>query len=127
MPRGSYMAAGSWLNQQHKDARTCYHCKKPGHIRAKCPELKKKKGNSDKKPSDGKKWYNTNPENKATMTRDGRAFHWYRTCSFGCERWTDRHEPKDCLYKSANADKAKKTEAEDADGTRLLMMDNIGR
>ena len=77
MPHGAYMA-GSRLNQKHKDARTCYNCQKPGHIRANCPDLKKKsKGKSDKKKSDEKRWYNTNSENKATMTRDGKKIHWY--------------------------------------------------
>ena len=41
--------AGLRLNQQHEDAQTCYHCKKPGHIHAKCPDLKKKKGSSETK------------------------------------------------------------------------------
>ena len=82
MPRGAYMV-GSRLNQKHKDARTCYICQKPGHIHANCPDLKKKsKGASDKKKSDEKRWYNTNSENKATMTRDGKTFHWCGTCSY---------------------------------------------
>ena len=123
MPHGTYMA-GSRLNQQHKDARTCYNCKKPGHICAKCPNLKKKKESSETKQSDvKKKWYNMNPDNKTTMTRDGKTFHWCRTCSFGQGRWTDRHEPKDCPYKSANATRARETKAVDADGSGLLMMD----
>ena len=86
MPHGAYMA-GSRLNQTHKDARTCYNCQKPGYIRANCPDLKKKsKGKSDKKKSDEKSWYNTNSENKAIMTRDGKTFHWCGTCSYGRER-----------------------------------------
>ena len=48
MPRGLYMA-GTRLNQKQKDGQVCYHCKKPGHIRAKCPDLKKRKGSSEKK------------------------------------------------------------------------------
>ena len=63
MPRGTYMT-GSRLNQQHKDEQTRYHCKKTGHICAKCPDLKKKKGSSKTKQLDGKKkWYNTNKDN----------------------------------------------------------------
>ena len=65
-----------------------------------------------------------NSDNKATMTRDGKTFHWCVTSSFGRKRWTDsRHKPKDRPYKSANADRAKKMEAEDADRLGLLMMD----
>ena len=78
MPRGTYMA-GLRLNQQHKDERTCYHCKKPGHICAKCPNLKKGKFQSDAK----KIRYNTNKDNKTTMTRDGKTFHWCGMCSYG--------------------------------------------
>ena len=68
MPRGLYMV-GMGLTQNHKDARTCYHCKKPGYICVKCPDLKKKKGSPETKQPDGKKkWYNTNSDNKATMS-----------------------------------------------------------
>ena len=117
MPCGTYMA-GSRLNQENNDACTCYNCKKPGHIRAKCPDLKKKKGSSGTKHSDAKKkWYNTNKDNKTTMTRDVKTFHWCGTCSYGQGRWTERHEPKDCPYKSANATRASETEAVDADGS----------
>ena len=125
MPRGTYMA-GSRLSQQHKDERTCYHCKKPGHICAKSPDLKKKKGSSETKQSDAKKkWYNTKKDNKTTMTRDGKTFHWRGTCFYGRGSWTERHEPKDCPYKSANATRATETAAEDADGSGLLMMDLV--
>ena len=58
MPRGAYMA-GTRLNQKNKDERMCYKCKKPGHIRANCPDLKKKSNKtSSKNTSDEKKWYN---------------------------------------------------------------------
>ena len=71
IPLGAYMA-GSRLNQKHKDEHTCYKCKKPGHISANCPDLKKKsKGTSDRKTSDEKKLYNVNPENNTHMTRNG--------------------------------------------------------
>ena len=123
MPHEMYMA-GSRLIQQHKDAQACYNCKKPGHVCAKCPDLKMKKESSKTKQLDAKKkWHSTNPDNKTTMTRDGKKFHWCGTCSFGRERWTDRHKTKDCPYKSANADRARETEAVDADGLELLMMD----
>ena len=59
------------------------------------------------------------------MTRDGKTFHWCRTCSYGRGRWTERHEPKDCLYKFANATRASETEAVDTDGLGLLMMDLV--
>ena len=127
MPRGAYMA-GSRLNQQHKDERTCYKCKKTGHIHANCPELKNKskksEGKSDRKKSDEKKWYNENPENKTHMTRNGKEYYWCGTCNWGRAKWTDRHEPKDCPYK-ANTTRATETAAEDADGSGLLMMDLV--
>ena len=76
MPCGAYMA-GLRLNQKHKDEHTCYNCQKTGHIHANFPDLEKKsKGTSNKKKSDEKWWYNTNLENKATMTCNGKTFHW---------------------------------------------------
>ena len=79
MPRGTYMA-GSRLNRQLKDEQTCYHWKRPGHNRTKYPDLKKKKGSSETKQSDAKKkWYNTNKDNKTTMTRDGKDISLVRT------------------------------------------------
>ena len=65
-----------------------------------------------------------NPENKTTMTHNGKTFHWCGTCSWGREKWTNRHEPKDCPYK-ANATRATETAAEDADGSGLLTMDLV--
>ena len=118
--------AGLRLNQQHQDERTCYHCKKPGHICAKCSDLKKKKGSSETKQSDAKKkWYNTNKDNKTTMTKDAKTFHWCGTCSYGQGRWTERHDPKDCPYKSANATRSSEMEEVDADGSGLQMMDLV--
>ena len=59
------------------------------------------------------------------MTRDKKTFHWCGTCSYGRGRGTDRHKPKDCPYKSVNADNVKKTEDEDADRSELLIMDLV--
>ena len=83
MSHGAYMA-GSELNQKHKDERTCFNCQKTGHIRANCTDLKKKsKGKSNRKKLDEKRWYNTNLENKTTMTRNSKTYYWCGTCSWG--------------------------------------------
>ena len=76
---------GSKLNQKHKDERTCYNCQKAGHIRANCPDLKKKsKGTSNKKKSHEKRWYNVKLENKTTMSCNCKTYSWCGTMPTYC-------------------------------------------
>ena len=46
-PKGSYLAGNkSTLTQEKKETRRCYKCKQVGHLKANCPNKKKKKSTS---------------------------------------------------------------------------------
>eukprot|EP00816_Leptocylindrus_hargravesii_P004130 CAMPEP_0196803328 /NCGR_PEP_ID=MMETSP1362-20130617/2681_1 /TAXON_ID=163516 /ORGANISM="Leptocylindrus danicus, Strain CCMP1856" /LENGTH=100 /DNA_ID=CAMNT_0042174815 /DNA_START=61 /DNA_END=359 /DNA_ORIENTATION=- len=74
---------------------TCYGCGQKGHIKKNCPGKKKSgksNGGANTDSNDGqlkKKWYNANPENKSTMERNGKTYHWCPICKYGRGTWTD--------------------------------------
>ena len=91
----------------------CYHCGKPGHVKANCPQLNK--DNDDQKKSSGKvtpkssnkqssgAWRFVAPKDgeAETITKNKKTFHWCAKCG----RWTTTHST--ATHKGKNKEKGK--------------------
>lgn len=133
--KGAYT---SQLRQRDLSHLTCYGCGQKGHIKKHCPNKKKQSGNSNQSnnknsnaktnnnssTNDGKlekRWYNSNPDNKETMERDGKTYFWCQRCKWGRGTWTD-HKTDDHKDKK----KASSTETSaDVGESGFLVMDLI--
>lgn len=125
--KGAYSAQ---LRQTDMSQVTCYGCGQQGHIKKNCPGKKKsgKNGGSSTEKNEGqlkKKWYNSNPDNKTTMERNGKTYHWCPICKYGRGTWTD-HTGDDCPHKDKKKGPSKSSNANSGDGdVGLLVMELI--
>ena len=131
--KGAYT---SQLRQKDFSHVTCYNCGQKGHIKKHCPNKKKSSGNTkqsnnansnaksgNSSNNDGKlekRWYNSNPDNKETMERDGKTYFWCQRCKWGRGTWTD-HKTDDHRDKKKDSTN---NPSEDA-GSGFLVMDLI--